>query len=56
MLLDRLSRWETDFYRFMATNFPELGAEIGREKRMSDELLEQLKTAVEEFKKTATVT
>jgi F-type H+/Na+-transporting ATPase subunit alpha len=53
--LDKVSRWEADFHRFMQTNHPEMGQEIQREKRMSDEFTEQLRKAIAEFKQTATI-
>src|ERR1051325_3871729 len=49
--LDQIARWEAEFYRFMASSYPQLGQEIAREKRMSDELIEQLKKAVEDFQR-----
>src|SRR5215213_2853706 len=53
--LDQIARWEAEFYRFMASSYPQVGQEIAREKRMSDELIEQLKTAAEDFQRTTTV-
>jgi F-type H+-transporting ATPase subunit alpha len=53
--VDRVARWESDFHRFMASSHPEIGQEIAREKRLSDELTESLKRAVGEFKQTTTI-
>jgi F-type H+/Na+-transporting ATPase subunit alpha len=53
-----VSQWEQDFYRYMEANHPEIGQEIveksvkGKEK-MSDDLLQRLNKAIEEFKQTA---
>jgi F-type H+/Na+-transporting ATPase subunit alpha len=53
--LDQIARWEAEFYRFMASSYPQIGQEVAREKRMSDELIDQLKRAVEDFQRTTTV-
>src|SRR5207249_10684129 len=50
--LPRVAKWEADLYRFMSTNYSQIGEEIAREKRMSDELMKQLQEAIEEYKKT----
>ncbi len=53
-----VSQWEQAFYRYMEANHPEIGQEIieksvkGKEK-MSDDLLQRLNAAIEEFKQTA---
>ncbi len=50
--------WEVAFYRYMDANHPEIGEAIveksvkGKDK-MSDDLLKQLRAAIEEFKQTA---
>ncbi|MGH2592006.1 MAG: F0F1 ATP synthase subunit alpha [Anaerolineae bacterium] len=48
----RVSEWETAFHKFMDTQHPEIGEEIQREKRMSDDLIVRLRAACEEFNKT----
>jgi F-type H+/Na+-transporting ATPase subunit alpha len=53
--VDQVARWEAEFHRFMAHQHSEIGEEIAREKRISDELFEKLKQAIEEFKQTTTV-
>ena len=53
--VDQVARWEAEFHRFMAHQHSEIGEEIAREKRISDELFEKLKRAIEEFKQTSTV-
>jgi F-type H+-transporting ATPase subunit alpha len=53
-----VSQWEQAFYNYMAANHPEIGQEIieksvkGKEK-MSDDLLQRLNKAIEDFKQTA---
>src|SRR5437867_4956184 len=55
---DQVNAWESDFYRYIDANHPEIGDEIieksvkARDK-MSDDLLGRLNAAIEEFKKTA---
>ncbi|HZS79724.1 MAG TPA: F0F1 ATP synthase subunit alpha [Ktedonobacteraceae bacterium] len=56
--VDKVSDWETAFYRYMDANHPEIGEEIIAKavlerNKMSDELLKRLGDAIEEFKKTA---
>ena len=46
---------EPDFYRFMQSSHPEVGQAIANEKALSDELSQQLETALDEFKKTTSV-
>ena len=56
--VDKVTAWEAAFYRYMDANHPEVGETIveksvkGKEK-MSDDLLKQLRAAIEEFKQTA---
>src|SRR5439155_12728240 len=56
--VDQVSAWESAFYRYMDANHPEIDEEIieksvkARDK-MSEDLLKQLNSAIEEFKKTA---
>lgn len=56
--LEKISVWETAFHRFMDANHSEIGQTIveksvkGKDK-MSDDLLKQLNTAIEEYKQTA---
>jgi len=47
--------WEADFHRFMANAHPEIGEQIMREKRLDDDLIDRLKAAIEEFKRTTAV-
>jgi len=48
--LDKVTAFETDFHRFMEANHPEIGGIIAREKDISAETEEALKTAILEFK------
>ena len=56
--VDKVTAWEAAFYRYMDANHPEVGEAIveksvkGKDK-MSDDLLKQLRAAIEEFKQTA---
>jgi F-type H+/Na+-transporting ATPase subunit alpha len=58
--VEKVSEWETAFYRFMDANHPEVGqaiidqSVIGRDK-MSADLQKELRAAIEEFKQTAAV-
>ncbi|TMD67590.1 MAG: F0F1 ATP synthase subunit alpha [Chloroflexi bacterium] len=56
--VDKVTEWEAAFYRYMDANHPEIGQAIidqsvkGKDK-MSPDLLDQLKAAIEEFTQTA---
>src|SRR6202011_770899 len=56
--LDKVSAWETAFYRFMEASHPEISGEIveksvnGRDK-MTDDLMKRMGDAINEFKQTA---
>jgi F-type H+-transporting ATPase subunit alpha len=47
--LDAMRRWETDLIRFMETSHPEIGKEIGEQKRITDENEARLKDALQAF-------
>ncbi len=56
--LDKVSAWETAFYRFVDTTHPEIereivGKSVKSKEKMPKELLDRLNAAIEEFKKTA---
>jgi F-type H+-transporting ATPase subunit alpha len=56
--LDLVDEWESAFYRYMDANHPEIGEEIVEKSvkarnKMSPDLLQNLRNAIEEFKKTA---
>ncbi|MFQ5812172.1 MAG: F0F1 ATP synthase subunit alpha [Anaerolineae bacterium] len=41
--------WESDFHRFMSNAHPEIGQTIAAQKELSDELMEALDEAIQEF-------
>ena len=49
--VDRIPEWEQSFYQFMATNYPEIGKAIDREKVLSETTEDGLKLALNEFNK-----
>ncbi|MBV9691154.1 MAG: F0F1 ATP synthase subunit alpha [Ktedonobacteraceae bacterium] len=56
--VDMVSAWEAAFYRYMDANHPEIGQEIveksvKQKNKMSQELLDKLGAAIDDFKKTA---
>src|SRR5438105_8941572 len=56
--VDKVGEWEAAFYRYMDANHPEIGQAIvdhsvKEKNKMSRELLDQLKAAIEEFIQTA---
>ena len=48
--IDKLAAFETDFYRFMEANHPEVSQSIAKEKEITAETEEALKSAILEFK------
>jgi F-type H+-transporting ATPase subunit alpha len=48
--VDKVTAFENDFHRFMEANHPEIGGAIAREKEITAEIDESLKTAITEFK------
>ncbi|MFC1963302.1 F0F1 ATP synthase subunit alpha [Chloroflexota bacterium] len=48
--MDKIGSFEDAYNRFMETNHPEIGKRIIEEKTLSDENIESLKKAIEEFK------
>ena len=48
--VDRIAAFETEFLRFMNTNYSELGQRIAKTKEMGKDVEDQLKTAVQQFK------
>jgi F-type H+/Na+-transporting ATPase subunit alpha len=50
--VDRVRAFETAFHRFMESTHPEIGEAIARDKKMSDETIEALRAAIQEFKNT----
>jgi F-type H+-transporting ATPase subunit alpha len=47
----KIGQFETDFYRFLESTYPDLLTTIASEKALSDQLTEQLKKAVVDFKR-----
>jgi F-type H+-transporting ATPase subunit alpha len=52
--VDKVTAFETDFHRFMEANHPEIGGAIAREKEITAEIEQALKTAIAEFKQGVT--
>ena len=50
--VERVARWEADFYRFMQSSHADIAQAIATEKAMSDELIGRLRQALDEFKQT----
>jgi F-type H+-transporting ATPase subunit alpha len=53
--VDKIQAWETEFQRYMANAHSEIGERIMTDKRLDDALTDQLKAAIDQFKKTASV-
>ena len=49
--IEKVRTWENEFHRFMETAHPEISQTITNEKALSDESIEKLKGAIDEFKK-----
>ncbi len=49
--IDKVRAWENEFHRFMETAHPEIISTISEEKALSDETINALKAAIDEFKK-----
>ncbi len=49
--INKVRDFETNFYRFVEANHPEVGQNIREEKQISEQTESALKTAIEEFKK-----
>lgn len=47
--LDEMRRWETTLLRYMETSHPEIGRDIAVKKRITDENMEKLHSAVKAF-------
>jgi len=48
--VDKVTVWETEFYKFMGTTHPELEKRINEDKEIKPEIEEALKAAIMEFK------
>ncbi|MGI5836842.1 MAG: F0F1 ATP synthase subunit alpha, partial [Chloroflexota bacterium] len=51
--LDKVRAFESGFLQFMDASHPEIGATIAQEKALSEETIQGLRAAIEEFKKTS---
>lgn len=49
--VDKVSEFESDFYKFMDLEYPEIGLTIKQSGQLSDETKEKLDVAIEAFKK-----
>jgi F-type H+-transporting ATPase subunit alpha len=47
--LERMRAWEQSLLRFMETSHPEIGRDIAEKKRISDENIAALRSALDEF-------
>jgi len=50
--VDKMSQWQTDLLRFMASSYPEIGKEIVEKKALSDGLRSRMATAFATFSST----
>ncbi len=50
--LERMRAWETALLRFMETSHPEIGRDIAEKKRITDETMAALRSALDEFTRT----
>src|SRR5919199_1777540 len=53
--IEKVGDWEAEFHRFMETAHPEISQTIMADKALSDETVEKLKAAIDEFKKQVNV-
>jgi F-type H+-transporting ATPase subunit alpha len=47
--IERMREWETNLLRYMDASYPEIGRDITEKKRITDENMESLRTALSEF-------
>ncbi len=53
--VEKVRAWEDEFLRWVELSHPEIGKSIAETKDLSDETIEKLRAAIEEFKRTVTV-
>jgi F-type H+-transporting ATPase subunit alpha len=53
--IEKVRTWENEFHRFMETAHPEIGETIMKDKALSDETINNLRAAIDEFKKQVVV-
>ena len=50
--LERMRAWETSLLYFLETSYPEIGKDIAETKRITDENMEKLRSALDAFNST----
>jgi F-type H+-transporting ATPase subunit alpha len=53
--IEKVRTWENEFHRFMETAHPEIGETIFKERALSEETINSLRSAIDEFKRSVTV-
>jgi F-type H+/Na+-transporting ATPase subunit alpha len=53
--IEKVRAWEAEFHRFMESAHPEVAETITRERALSDDTVNTLKAAIDEFKKQVNV-
>jgi F-type H+-transporting ATPase subunit alpha len=53
--VEKVKPWENEFHRYMEASHPEIGRAITEKKDLDDQIVAQLRAAVEDFKKSVTV-
>ena len=53
--VEKVSEWEAEFYRFMDSTHPEVGAAIAKEKVLSNQIVEMLTNAINAFNETSPI-
>jgi len=48
--INKVKEWEQAFHQFMATRYPDIGRTIMSEKVLTDETIQRLRAAIEDFK------
>jgi F-type H+-transporting ATPase subunit alpha len=48
--IEKVGAWEAEFHRFMETAHPEISEAIIKDRQLSDETVDKLKAAIDEFK------
>jgi F-type H+/Na+-transporting ATPase subunit alpha len=53
--IEKVRTWENEFHRFMETAHPEIGETITKDKALSDDTINNLKAAIDEFKRQVSI-
>jgi len=53
--IEKVRAWENEFHRFMETAHPEIGETIMKDKALSEDTINALRAAIDEFKQQVTV-